>query len=937
VISNAICVAVMISLWFQNRRRSPEVGYWLAGFIMQFLGILLIAMRGIAPDFISIVAGNVLLIAGTYIPYLGLERYYGKARSQLSNHILLAFFFFIQVYYTFAFPSLKIRELNISAALLVICAQCAWLMLRGVSTGMRSATKAVGWIFFIYSLTSIARILADLAGPSGINLLQSGLFDTLVILTYQMLFISLTFAFFLMINRRLFAEVENELRERKRAEDDLHASETELQGLFSAMPDVILMLDKDGRYLKIAPTAPGLLFKPADELVGKNLHEVFPKEQADRFIKQIQICLESNQTVQFEYVLPIQERRVWFSASVSPMTNNSVVWVARDITEKKQAEALQEAVYRIAAAAETTRTLEELYPQIHQIISSVMQAENFYITLFDEARGTLQFPYNTDAIDKPFVGEVVGGKGITTYVLKTGKSLLCTRQVHAELARLGEVEFVGVPSAIWLGVPLNIEGKPIGVMVVQHYTDANAYTVREKHMLEFVSTQVAIAISRKQAEKKLENSEAELRALFAAMTDVVIIYDKDGCYRKIAPTDPGLLIASPTQLIGKSMYEVFPKEDADRLMQNIQIVLETGIKLETEYFLQIGERKIWFTCTISPFQVDSVIWVAHDISNRKQAEKMQEVVFEISKAAISTENINEFFRSIHTSLNKLIHVENFYIALYDPSSDLISFPYYVDQYDEPPADTKAGRGLTEYVMRIGKAFMAPRKVYDQLIEKGEIEAIGTPPIDWLGAPLGVEGNVIGVMATQSYKENIHFNQEDLRLFEFVSTQVAQMIDRKRIEEEFHFLSIHDSLTGLYNRAYFDEELNRLERGRHYPVSVLMVDVDDLKLINDSEGHAAGDEFLRRVAHALRSTFRVEDVVARIGGDEFAVLLPGINAEKAKIAKERTMEYIKNENATIKGNPLQISMGICTVEKGSSLVNALALADDQMYAEKQAKR
>ena len=892
---------------------------------------------------------------------------------------------------------------------------------------------------------------------------------------------------------------------RQRAEEELHASESELRALFAAIPDIILILDKAGRYLKVAPTNPRLLYMPAERIIGKTLHEVFPKEDADLFLDQIHTAFETGQPEHFEYSIPIQERTVWFSASVSPLADNSIIWVARDITEKKQAEALQNAVYQIATATETTRSLNDLYPRIHQIISSVMPAENFYITLFDELHETLQFPYNTDTADKPFLGEVLGGKGKTAYVLRTGKSLLCTRAVHEELVLRGDVISVGVPSAIWLGVPLIIEEKTIGVMVVQHYTDPNAYTEREQHMLEyvstqvataitrklaetalqrqlkeitllhnvstaaektksledlypqiheiissvmpaenfyitlydeekdllhfsyfkdaqdepylgeiqpgqgltayvlrtgksllctqavhnelerqgavkllgvpsaiwlgvplvvegktigamvvqhysdpqaygereqhmleFVSTQVAIAINRKQAEKALETSEAELRALFAAMTEVVIVYDREGRYQEIAPTDPGLLIQSPNLLIGKSIYDFFPKNDADRLFQNIQTVLNMGIKMETEYSLKIGEYDRWFACTISPLQADTVLWVAHDITNRIQAEKVQAAIYEISRAAISTESIDELYVVIHTTLAELIHVENFFIALYDPSSDLISFPYYVDQYDEPPPANKPGRGLTEYVMRTMQPLLAPRTVFDELILRGEIEPVGTVSVDWLGVPLMVEGQVIGVMVTQSYQENIHFNQEDLHLFEFVSTQVAQMIDRKRVEEKIRYLGIHDSQTSLYNRAYFDEEMKRLDNGRLFPVSVLMADIDDLKGINDQEGHAVGDECLRLAAQALKAAFRTEDVVARIGGDEFAALLPGIDARMAGKAKQRIIDNIKKQNATRKGKPLQISMGVSTAEKIGSLVEALRLADDQMYMEKQSK-
>ncbi len=214
--------------------------------------------------------------------------------------------------------------------------------------------------------------------------------------------------------------------------------------------------------------------------------------------------------------------------------------------------------------------------------------------------------------------------------------------------------------------------------------------------------------------------------------------------------------------------------------------------------------------------------------------------------------------------------------------------------------------------------------------------MGADSVDWLGVPLKVEGQVIGVMVTQSYQEDIHFAQEDLRLFEFVSTQVAQMIDRKRTEQKIRYLGIHDSLTGLYNRAYFDEELSRLQNGRLFPVSILMADLDDLKAVNDSKGHAAGDEALRLVAKVLRSAFRLEDVVARIGGDEFAVLLPGIDSAKADDAKRRIAESIAKQNAIDAGMPLKLSMGVSTIEKGGSLLDALKSADDLMYMDKGGK-
>jgi diguanylate cyclase (GGDEF)-like protein len=150
---------------------------------------------------------------------------------------------------------------------------------------------------------------------------------------------------------------------------------------------------------------------------------------------------------------------------------------------------------------------------------------------------------------------------------------------------------------------------------------------------------------------------------------------------------------------------------------------------------------------------------------------------------------------------------------------------------------------------------------------------------------------------------------------------------------FDTRSILLSLTGLYNRAFFMGEMERLERGRVFPISIVVVDVDKLKTTNDKYGHAAGDALLKRVAQALTVAFRAEDVIARIGGDEFAVLLPGIGAVEMQIVLQRVLQVIRENNATQPETPLHLSIGMSTAEEPTSLSLMLKEADENMYREK----
>ena len=211
---------------------------------------------------------------------------------------------------------------------------------------------------------------------------------------------------------------------------------------------------------------------------------------------------------------------------------------ALDTKRSRQAQArahqLQTAIYRIAQVAMSTPGLRDLLPVVHQIVGELMPAKNFYIALHDAASDLLSFPYFVDEHDTDFSSKKPG-KGLTEYVLRTGQALLVTPEVQAELERQGEVELVGAPSIDWLGVPLKIGDRTIGVLVVQTYAPGVRYGQRENEILQFVSTQVAMAIERSHAEAELRTSESRLKAIIDAALDAVITMDGDGVIRSWSP------------------------------------------------------------------------------------------------------------------------------------------------------------------------------------------------------------------------------------------------------------------------------------------------------------------------------------------------------------------------------------------------------------------
>ncbi len=169
----------------------------------------------------------------------------------------------------------------------------------------------------------------------------------------------------------------------------------------------------------------------------------------------------------------------------------------------------------------------------------------------------------------------------------------------------------------------------------------------------------------------------------------------------------------------------------------------------------------------------------------------------------------------------------------------------------------------------------------------------------------------------------------------VQVALADITARKKAEAYLEYLGKHDVLTKLYNRAFYADEMNRIERKALYPVSAIAMDLNGLKEVNDQLGHDAGDALLRRFGEILNEAVALPSHACRIGGDEFAVLMPGTDAKAALTMVETILELLRINNQYYSSAPISVSLGAATSEPGESMESLLKRADVLMYEQKKA--
>ncbi|MDH2077769.1 sensor domain-containing protein [Pseudomonas atacamensis] len=434
---------------------------------------------------------------------------------------------------------------------------------------------------------------------------------------------------------------------------------------------------------------------------------------------------------------------------------------------------------------------------------------------------------------------------------------------------------------------------------------------------------------------------APLASYMDLLLDAVCAVDKQGRFVFVSAACERIFGYTPDELIGRSMIELVHPADRQRTLAAAGEIMSGDPKhnFENRYLRKDGSvAHISWSARWS--EVDQLrIAVARDITERKQAESRQAALYAISEAAHAAEDLLALFKRVHLLIGEWLPALNFSVALYDENCGQLNFPYHVDDHELQPEQpgTVIGR-LCAQVIRSGQPMLLTPDSADATPDFAELLAEQNAPC-WLGVPLSSKNGTIGALIVKSLAGGERYTEQDKELLQYVCAQVATAIERQQLHARLKRMAQYDQLTQLPNRELLRDRLRAAlahARAVHGHMALLYVDLDRFKQVNDTHGHAVGDMLLQTVANRLKGCVRETDTVARIGGDEFVVLLHSVHAAEDADSVAGKIRQVLAQPMPLDGHDLRIepSIGVARFpEHGEEEQQLFRHADQAMYAAK----
>ncbi len=452
-------------------------------------------------------------------------------------------------------------------------------------------------------------------------------------------------------------------------------------------------------------------------------------------------------------------------------------------------------------------------------------------------------------------------------------------------------------------IPMLAGKKPIGYLGFESLKTGESWPEETIGLLRMAGDIFTNALERQRTTRELQRSEEKYRNLVENINDVIFSLDAQGCVTYVSPVIEQIILYRPEEMIGHPLSRYIYLEDLAAFSQNLKRVLDGQIGSQelrvlnregTIRHVRISARRL-----MNGDRAAGLTGMMGDITEQKwaevllrRAEEKYRSIFENAVEGIFQSTLDGRFIVANPACARILG--------YSSAEDLIVAHSAPDR---------------RYFVRAERF----REFQHQLEGKGVIREFEAEAYRRDGTVIWISANALAI-------------RDSLGALIFYEGTIEDITERKRAEDQIRYLSFHDKLTDLYNRVYFEEELKRLDTERQLPISVIMGDVNGLKLVNDAFGHAAGDKLLIRVAQILRDCCRKEDVIARLGGDEFAIFLPRTSFKVTSIIIDRIK--IACQNASQDPVQLSIALGAVTKENpAQDIQEILREAEERMYRSK----
>lgn len=454
----------------------------------------------------------------------------------------------------------------------------------------------------------------------------------------------------------------------KEVESSLSSASKQYEALTQNSPDIIMRFDKDLRHIYVNRAVKRSLGLDPELFLNKTHEEmnIFPQHMCVFWEESIRKVFDTGKPNKVVFSVEGPAGIIDMEWRLTPEYGAAgnveiVLGIARDITESKRQERIQKVLFDIAKAVNNTDNLNTFFLRIQSSLHAIIDTTNCYVALYDEKTDTITLPFHKD--EKDIFTEFPAGKTTTAYVIRTGKSQLVDLVRIAELEAAGEIEPIGASSLYWLGVPLKIADKIIGVFVVQSYDENIKYTINDVQVLEFVSDQIARAIERKKAQDELKANEERQRGIIESSPDGIVMIDLNGDFLDSNTSFTELVGESDKkELKYKNLFKYLATEDSLKFKSLLKDTLSTGFSKNIELRMKRrGGSEFFAEASIGLInnQLDkgsSFVIVVKNINDRKNFEYNLKLAKNKAEEAdkLKTAFLSNMSHEIRTPMNAIV-------------------------------------------------------------------------------------------------------------------------------------------------------------------------------------------------------------------------------------------------------------------------------------------